>query len=259
MFDFLELPSRDIKPRSKGLTVLIDNGYSTEFYQDVIISHGQLIDYIKFGWCTSYITRDFDKKIQLAKDAGIDVFLGGTFFEKAYSQKKLDNLLKVIDSYAITTIEISNGTIPISNQEKASVIQQLAGDYQVFSEVGYKECQSSEQLTAAEWIEYIKEDLNAGAVKVITEARESGKSGLCDAEGNLKTDFIDDILMSGITSEQLIFEAPNKALQHYFIALIGSNVNLANIAFQDIIPLETLRLGLRSDTLLQFDNKGENS
>jgi len=255
MINFLNLPERPQKPRSYGLSILIDNGYATHFYEDIIKSHGHLIDYIKFGWATSYITKDIVRKINFAKDAGIEVFFGGTFFEKVIVQDKLNDYLKLLETYKISVLEVSNGTIPLSNKDKCAYIKRLANHFKVLSEVGYKDCEQSNQLTNQQWIDYIQEDLSAGAHKVITETRESGSAGICDNNGELKNDIIHDILNAAIDPKDLIFEAPSKKLQEYFIKLIGPNVNLANIAFLDIIPLETLRLGLRSDTLMTFESE----
>lgn len=253
MFNFLRLPERTDKPRQDGLTILIDNGYGTSFYEDIIQSHAHLIDYIKFGWGTAYITKDIVHKIKLAKEANIKVFFGGTFFEKVYVQNALQAYLNILMTYDIDTLEISNGTIPMSNKEKCQVIKQLAPEFTIFSEVGYKDVERSEALSTKEWIEYIYEDIDAGADKVLTETRESGRGGICKQNGEVKTDCIEKILAADIDADKLIFEAPNKSLQEYFIKLVGANVNLANIAFQDIISVETLRLGLRADTLMTFE------
>lgn len=249
MDSFLKLASRQDKPRTKGLTVLIDNGYPLAYFTDVLSSHGHLIDYIKFGWGTAYVTKDIVKKAEVARENNIEIFLGGTFFEKAYLQKKIDDFVKYAKALGCTLVEISNGTIEMSNHEKAMFIADFASEFEVFSEVGYKDQTRSQELHPAKWIEFINEDLNAGASKVITEARESGASGICRSNGELRYGLIEEIIHSGIDLNSLIFEAPNKDLQVYFIKHINHEVNLANIAFDDIIALETLRLGLRSDTL----------
>lgn len=249
---FLELPFRDIKPRNHGLTILIDNGIPTKQFIDVIDSHGEFIDLIKFGWCTSLITKDLDKKIEYLRANNLDFYFGGTLFEKALQQRKVDALYNYFKRWGCKYVEISNGTIDLSNKVKAEYISDFSQEFEVFSEVGYKDTQRSMNLTPETWIEYILEDLEAGAVKVITESRESGQSGICAADGSVRCDLIDAIFNSEINLENLIFEAPNKALQVYFIKQLGANVNLANIPFKDVIGLETLRLGLRSDTLNLF-------
>lgn len=245
---FLELPQRFEKPRAEGLTILIDNGYPTSYFEDVVNSHSNYIDYIKFGWGTGYITKDIEEKISFLKQNNIGFFFGGTFFEKALSQNKVDDFVKYLQSFGCDTMEISNGTLDISNTEKAMFISDLSSEFQVFSEVGYKDNQRSQEMFPAKWVEYIQEDFSAGASRVITEARESGASGICRSNGELRFGLIEEILNAGLDNDKLIFEAPNKSLQVYFVKHIGSNVSLANIPFSDVIALETLRLGLRSDT-----------
>lgn len=249
---FLDLVERENKPRKQGLTMLIDNGYPLKYFQDVVESHHHLIDYIKFGWGTAYITKDIQAKIETLKSHNIDYFLGGTFFEKALSQNKIDGFIKYVEALGCPVIEISNGTLDIDNHEKAMFIADLSSDFTIFSEVGYKDSNRSQEMYPARWIEYILEDIDAGATRVITEARESGSSGICRADGELRFGLIEEIIESSVDHKSLIFEAPKKDLQVYFIKHIGYDVNLANIAFDDVIALETLRLGLRSDTLCDY-------
>ncbi|MDQ6928641.1 MAG: phosphosulfolactate synthase, partial [Actinomycetota bacterium] len=150
-------------------------------------------------------------------------------------------------------VEISNGTIPLPNAEKAAYIRKSAREFPVVSEVGLKDAMASESLSATDWINSVGEDLDAGATIVIAEARESGKSGICHADGQLRTDVVEQILASGVELDRLLFEAPTKDLQVKFLTMLGPNVNLGNVAPADVIGLETLRLGLRADTLLQFE------
>ena len=250
---FLDLPFRTQKPRKNGLTILIDNGISTQHFFDVVDSCRELIDIVKFGWCTCLVTKDIEKKIQYLLSKRVEFYFGGTLFEKAFQQGKLDSLYEYFKQCGCIYVEISNGTVALSNREKAKYISDFSKDFNVFSEVGYKDPQKSQDLAPEEWIEYIHEDIEAGALKVITEARESGRSGICSADGSIRYGLIQEILKSGVNLEDLVFEAPNKALQVYFIKQLGANVNLANIAFDDVIGLETLRLGLRSDTLNLFE------
>lgn len=250
---FLQLPTREMKPRHQGMSILIDNGIATQHFLDVISSHREFIDLVKFGWCTSLITKDLDKKIEFLSNNGIDFYFGGTLFEKALQQRKLDALYGYFKQWRCRYVEISNGTINLSNRDKAKYISEFSKEFEVFSEVGYKDSQKSQDLAPEKWIEFILEDLEAGSTKVITESRESGRSGICSGDGSIKCDLIQKILNSGISSKKLIFEAPNKSLQIYFIKEFGANVNLANISFDDVIGLETLRLGLRSDTLDCFE------
>jgi phosphosulfolactate synthase len=251
----LKLPYRELKNRKTGLTVLIDNGLPTNFFIDVINSHSNYIDLVKFGWGTSIVTEDIDKKIDSLNNKKIDFFFGGTLFEKFLYQNKIDDFYNFSKNKGAKYVEISNGTLDISNSEKAKFIRDFSKDFTVFSEVGYKDTLKSQELHPKKWIEYIQEDLSSGARKVITEARESGKSGICRENGEVRFGLIEEILDSDIDIKNLIFEAPNKDLQIYFIDKIGYNVNLANISFNDVIALETLRLGLRSDTFYTFEGK----
>ncbi|GED02218.1 phosphosulfolactate synthase [Bacillus atrophaeus] len=244
----LDLPLRTIKPRKTGLTILIDNGYPLRFFKDSIEGAADYIDFVKFGWGTSLITKDLEEKISCLKENDVKYFFGGTLFEKYASQKKVDEFYRYCISYGCEYIEISNGTIPITNKEKAAYITDFSREFNVFSEVGSKDNVISNQQGPEEWIESILEDIEAGSEKVITEARESGTGGLCSSNGDIRFQITDDILSSGIDINKLIFEAPNKTLQTGFIQKAGPNVNMANISFQDVISLETLRLGLRSDT-----------
>lgn len=253
MKDFLALPTLDSKPRARGLTMLIDNGYATHYFEDVIASHGDWIDYLKFGWGTAYVTKDLQRKIDIAKEHNVTPFFGGTFFEKAYYQNKLSEYCATVKALGLDMLEVSNGTIPLKNEKKSQIIKSLVGDFKIISEVGFKDTEKSQELHPAKWIEYINQDLNAGAFKVITEARESGSSGICRGDGALRYGLINEILDSGIKPNDLVFEAPNKNLQTYFVTRIGHDVNLANISFQEIIALTTLRLGLRGDTFFRFE------
>lgn len=250
---FLQLPARENKPRKRGMSILIDNGVSTQRFLDVVNSHRELIDLVKFGWCTSLVTKDIGKKIDCLLSNGVDFFFGGTLFEKALQQKKLDSLYTYFKQWRCRYVEISNGTLNLSNRDKAKYISDFSQEFNVFSEVGYKDPEKSQKLDPQKWIEYILEDLEAGAMKVITEARESGRSGICSIDGSIKCELTQTILNSEINSKNLVFEAPNKSLQVHFIQQFGANVNLANISFCDVIGLETLRLGLRSDTFSLFE------
>lgn len=244
----LNLPERSSKPRVHGITALIDTGVPLQFFQDTILSSGQYIDYVKFGWGTSVVTKHLEQKIACLQENGIDFFFGGTLFEKFVSQHKMSDFERYLRKYNCKYIEISNGTLDMTNKEKALFIKDFSKDYIIFSEVGAKDNSKAQQQDASEWVEWILEDLEAGSERVITEARESGTSGICLDTGEMRLEIIDNIIETGIDLQKIIFEAPSKKLQTAFIHLAGPNVNLANISFTDPIPLETLRLGLRSDT-----------
>ncbi|MFO2550978.1 phosphosulfolactate synthase [Alicyclobacillus cycloheptanicus] len=248
----LVLPERPAKPRTHGITILIDNGVPLHHFQDVIDSFDGFIDLVKFGWGTSVITKHLDAKIRCLADNGVGWFFGGTLFEKYLHQGRLDGYRAFLHEHGCTYVEISNGTIDLLNADKARYIEAFAKEFTVISEVGYKDEEKSIRLSPARWIDFIREDFEAGASMVITEARESGTSGICRSNGEVRYGLIEEIAESGVHLDRLIFEAPNKELQTYFIRLFGSNVNLGNISFDDAMALETLRLGLRSDTLLQF-------
>jgi phosphosulfolactate synthase len=249
----LRLPARSAKPRMSGVTMMIDGGLPTAQFTDVLESHSDLVDIVKFGWGTALVTAQLQRKVDAAKANGVDFYFGGTLFEKFLVQGQVDDWRRFVDSYGATTIEISNGTIDLSNSEKAEYVARFSKDYRVLSEVGQKDSTKSAQMDAKEWLRDIREDLAAGAVKVITEARESGTSGLAAADGELRADILDPILDSDIDPSLLMFEAPNKTLQTYFINRVGSEANLGNIAPADLVPLETLRLGLRGDTLMKME------
>lgn len=242
----LNLPDRTAKPRTRGLTVLIDNGVPEGLFRDTIQSSAEHIDLVKFGWGTSIVSAGLENKISVLRENEVGFFFGGTLFEKFLSQNKVDDYYSYCRRFGCEVVEISNGTLPLSNKEKARYIAAFAKEFTVFSEVGSKD--SGVSATSSEWLEYIVEDLEAGAAKVITEARESGTSGICQANGEMRFDIVDVILSSGIPLEKILFEAPTKKMQTAFIKLAGPDVNLANIPFSDAIALETLRLGLRSDT-----------
>jgi phosphosulfolactate synthase len=249
----LALPERPAKPRTQGLTMVIDNGVPTRYFEDAIASTGDLIDLVKFGWGTSLVTRDLDRKIACLRDAGLDHYFGGTLFEKFLLQNRVDDYMRFCHDHDCRSVEISNGTIDLSNDDKARYIALFTSEFRVLSEVGYKDSGRSLELPPVRWIQYIRQDMAAGADLVITEARESGRSGICRADGEPRYGLIGEILESGLELDRLVFEAPNKDLQTYFVRRVGPNVNLGNIAIDDVIGLETLRLGLRADTLLNWD------
>jgi phosphosulfolactate synthase len=184
---------------------------------------------------------------------GIEFYFGGTLFEKFVLQGRFEDYRRFCTDHGCHHVEVSNGTIEMSNAEKAGYIRKLAGDFTVVSEVGFKDPGRSEMLPPSEWIACIKEDLDAGADLVTLEARESGSSGICRPDGQLRYGLVEDVLSAGISKDKLLFEAPNTALQAHLITRIGPDANLGNVAMQGVIGLETLRLGLRADTLTTFE------
>jgi len=246
------LPSRATKPRSTGLTMVIDGGIPLKLFADIMSSTPELIDFVKFGWGTSIVTGGLQQKIDVLREHGIGFYLGGTLFEKYVMQERFDDYKRFCVELGCEHVEVSNGTVAMSNAEKASYIRKLADDFTVVSEVGFKDPDRSEQLPPSKWVEYINEDLAAGATMVTLEARESGKSGICRPDGALRFGLIEDVLAAGVSQDQLLFEAPTTTLQTYFITRLGTDVNLGNVPASGVIGLETLRLGLRADTLTHF-------
>jgi len=249
----LNLPKRSVKPRNEGINLLIDNGYPTGYFKDVIESMSDKIDFVKFGWCTSSVSTNIEEKIAILKVNKINYLFGGTLFEKFLQQNKLEEFKSFLRKHDCQYMEVSNGTIDISNTEKCKYIKEFSKEFKVLSEVGLKDSQKSEEMSPKKWIEYMLEDLDAGSFKVITESREDGDSGVCRSSGELRIGLIEEIIESKLNLSDLIFEAPNKKLQVHFVKKLGTNCNLGNIAFADVISLETVRLGLRSDTFFSFE------
>ena len=243
------IPKRTTKPRDKGLTMMMDKGLSIRQVEDFIETAGELTDIVKFGFGTSIISPKFAEKIKLYQNANIDVYLGGTLFEAFVARKKFDDYQKMLDKYNINTVEVSDGSIEISHAKKCDYISKLNKNFKVLSEVGSKD--ANKLIPPYKWIELMQKELDAGSWKVIAEAREGGNVGIFRGSGEVRSDLIEEILTK-IDNDLIIWESPQKAQQVWFIKLMGSNVNLGNIAYNEVIPLECLRLGLRGDTF--FDH-----
>lgn len=249
MQDFFSLPSRSPKPRDEGITHVIDKGLGLSQVEDLLASCADHIDIVKLGWGTGYVTQNLEEKIRLYQQAEIPVCFGGTLLEVAILQGRLDAFRKMAQDLGLTHVEISNGVIDMTMKEKAKYIRDLADDFIVLSEVGSKD--SEKIIPPFRWVEMIQNDLDAGAWKVICEARESGTVGLYFGSGEARAGLIDEICAK-IDHADLIFETPLKAQQVYMVKKLGSEVNLGNIATTEVIPVETLRLGLRGDTMGDF-------
>jgi phosphosulfolactate synthase len=249
----LSLPEHAAKPRTKGLTMVMDGGVPLGQFTDLVELGAEYIDYVKFGWGTSVVTNCLREKIAVVRAHDIEFYFGGTLFEKFVLQNRFEDFRRYCEEYGATHLEVSNGTIELPNAEKAGYIRKLAPDFTVVSEVGFKDPGRSEMLPPSEWVASIKEDIDAGASIVTLEARESGSSGIVRPNGELRYGLIEDVLSAGIDVDRLLFEAPNTGLQTHMITRIGPNVNLGNVPAQGVIGLETLRLGLRSDTLTTFE------
>jgi phosphosulfolactate synthase len=238
-------------PSPRSTTMVIDTGLPTGAFTDLIESHGHLIDLIKFGWGTALVTKDIDRKTAVLREAGVGFYFGGTLFERFVWTGRLMEYLTMVERYGATHIEVSNGTIPLDQSGKADYVRRLAGIRPILSEVGYKDADRSALLTPADWVDALAEDLAAGASMVITEARESGRSGIAQADGTMRDDVLGAVL-AAIDPALIMFEAPTKELQVELIRTVGPTVNLGNIATTDVIGVETLRRGLRGDTLLDL-------
>ena len=243
---FLDLPERPARPRQTGLTHVMDKGMSIPQIEGLFATAGDYVDIVKLGWGTSYVTANLKEKLACYRDKGAAVVLGGTFWEVCVVQNKLDEWRRFVDELGLTHVEISDGTIEIPHEEKLEHITRLAGDYTVLSEVGSKDNQVV--VAPYKWVQMIETEIAAGAWKVITEARETGTAGIFRGDGEVRMGLIEEIA-NKVDVDHLLFEAPQKAQQVWFIKEFGANVNLGNIPPEEVISLETIRLGLRSDTL----------
>ena len=243
---FLDLPARPGKPRTEGLTHVIDKGLNLRDIEGMFDVGGAFVDIVKFGWGTSYVTNNLEKKIALYRSFSTPVVCGGTLFEAVYGQSKMDEFKRWLEHFRFSHVEISDGTLEIPREQKLELIADFARDFVVLSEVGSKD--SEVVFAPYQWVQWLKEDLDAGAWKVITEGREGGTAGIFRSSGDMRTGLIDEIVHE-IDISEIIFEAPTTHSQAWFVQKFGPDVNLGNIPPEEVIPLETLRLGLRSDTL----------
>jgi phosphosulfolactate synthase len=240
--------------RNGGLTHVIDKGLGPRGWEDVLATSGSHIDIVKLGWGTAYVTDNLRQKLDVLR--GKPVVLGGTFFEVVYARGRLEEYKRWLSDLGLTHVEISDGTIEIPRERKLGLIAEFSREFTVLSEVGSKD--ASVEYSAEEWTQWLREELDAGAWKVITEARESGTAGIFDAGGGMRTELIGEIA-DAVGIDDIVFEAPTKAAQAWFVKEFGPEVNLGNIPPDEVIPLETLRLGLRGDTLKEVLLRGERS
>ncbi len=244
--DFLDLPGRPAKPRSEGVTHVIDTGLTLSQAEGMLETAGDYIDIVKLGWGSAYVTGNLDEKVALYRHMGADVVLGGTFWEICHGQGRLEDWRRFVDRLGLETVEVSDGALDIPHPEKLEAITALSADFRVLSEVGSKD---NEVIIAPfRWVEMITAELEAGSWKVITEARESGTAGIYRGDGEVRMGLIEEIAVK-VPVGKLLFEAPQKAQQVWFIENFGPNVNLGNIPPADVVSLETLRVGLRADTM----------
>jgi phosphosulfolactate synthase len=247
--DFLELPARPAKPRASGLTHVIDTGLSTAQAEGLVASAGDYVDLVRLGWGTAYVTHDLRAKLDAYRAGGIPVMLGGTLTELAWLQGRVDRLREWLVELAVEHVEVSTGTVAIPDQEKLGLIEALAADFTVFAEVGEKD--PAALLAPYRWVSLIRSALDAGATWVTCEGRATGDAGLYRPDGEPRTGLVDEIIHE-VDRSRLIFEAPQKHQQVWFIGQLGAEVNLGNVLPEDALSLETLRLGLRADTLPLF-------
>lgn len=248
-FTLNNLPKRTFKPRQHGMTFVLDKGYSVRQCEDFCEVCSDAVDVVKLGWGTSVVTQNLEKKLAVFANAGIPVYFGGTLFEAYLVRDQLSDYIGLLNKHKIETLEVSNGTIWLSDKKKQAIIKDLSQDFTVYSEVGSKN--PDEILPPYKWVRVINEELEAGSTKVICEARESGTVGVFRPNGEIRSGLIEEIT-DQIPIQSLIFEAPQKVQQVWFVKKYGTNVNLGNIPPNEVISLETIRQGLRGDTLMDF-------
>ncbi len=251
--DLLHVPVRTQRPRESGLTMVIDSGLGLSAIRDYLENCGEFVDYVKLGWGTAAVSAKLKEKIALYAEYGVPVCLGGTFVELAHLHGKVSEYRDFIGELGLELVEISDGTVTMSTEDKLTYIREFAKHFKVLSEYGSKDAEVV--VAPRKWVAGMKREYEAGAWKCIAEGRESGTAGLYRATSELRTGLVDE-LVEAIPQEHLLWEAPQKPQQAWFVKAFGPNVNLGNIALSDVIPVETLRLGLRGDTMMTFH--GEN-
>jgi phosphosulfolactate synthase len=243
------IPERPAKPRNKGITMVMDKGLSIREAEDFMSVGSEYTDFVKLGFGTSIITPGFEKKLDIYRKSGAIPYFGGTLFEAFIIRDMFNEFVEFLDRYEIELVEVSDGSYDIEHNRKLEYIKRLAERGTVISEVGSKK--KDVVYSPDEWVDMMKAELEAGSVKVIAEARESGTTGIYNEDGSINNNIIGAIA-ERVKLDNVIWEAPLKSQQAWFIKHFGANVNLGNIAPAEIIPLESLRLGLRGDTFFQF-------
>lgn len=251
-YTLTQIPDRTVKPRQSGLTMVMDKGLSLREVEDFLSTSAHYTDIVKLGWATSFVTPKLTEKLAIYRSANIPVYFGGTLFEAFIVRKQFDEYRKLLDRYGMEYAEVSDGSIDMVQDDKCEYIRQLATQVTVLSEVGSKD--EAKIIPPYKWIQLMKSELQAGAWKVIGEAREGGTVGLFRSSGEVRQGLVEEILTQ-VPSESVLWEAPQKEQQVWFVKLLGANVNVGNIAPHEVIPLETIRLGLRGDTFTHFLDK----
>ncbi len=251
-FKLTQIPDRVLKPRQSGITMVMDKGMSIEEAKSFLSVAHPHVDIVKLGFGTSFVTPNLREKIEVYRSYDIPVYFGGTLFEAFLIRNQFDDYIAVCKDYGISYMEVSDGSITIPHAEKCGYIEKLTKHGLVLSEVGSKDAEHI--IPPYKWIELMRAELSAGATYVIAEAREAGNVGIYRGSGEVREGLVQEILTQ-IPAEKILWEAPQKAQQLYFIELVGCNVNLGNIAPNEVIPMETMRIGLRGDTFHLFLNK----
>ena len=241
-FSLSQMPERVKKPRNHGITMVMDKGLSIEETRNFLSIAEPYVDVVKLGFGTSYVTPNLDKKLEVYRDANIPIYFGGTLFEAFLIRGQLEEYIRICKEYGVGYMEVSDGSVDIDHKEKCKLIERLTQYGTVLSEVGSKD--AAHIIPPYKWIELMQAELNAGARYVIAEAREAGNVGIYRGTGEVREGLVQEILTK-IPSEKILWEAPQKSQQLYFIELIGANVNLGNIAPNEMIALEAMRIGLR--------------
>ncbi|HLK28966.1 MAG TPA: phosphosulfolactate synthase [Puia sp.] len=254
-FKLSQIPDRISQPRKSGITMVMDKGLSVEETKNFLSISYPHVDIVKLGFGTSFVTPVLKEKLEVYKSYNIPVYFGGTLFEAFLIRNMFDEYINVCKEYGITYMEVSDGSINIPHAEKCGYIEKMTKHGTVLSEVGSKDAEHI--IPPYKWIELMRAELNAGASYVIAEAREAGNVGIYRGSGEVREGLVQEILTQ-IPAEKILWEAPQKSQQLYFIELIGCNVNLGNIAPTEVIPLEAMRIGLRGDTFHLFLDKKEN-
>ncbi|HZZ75769.1 MAG TPA: phosphosulfolactate synthase [Puia sp.] len=253
-FKLSQIPERVKKPRAHGITMVMDKGLSVEETRNFLSIAGPYVDVVKLGFGTSYVTPDLKTKLEVYRNADIPIYFGGTLFEACLVRNQLEEYITVCKEYGVTYMEVSDGSINIEHKEKCKLIERLTRHAVVLSEVGSKD--AAHIIPPYKWIELMRAELNAGATYVIAEAREAGNVGIYRGTGEVREGLVQEILTQ-IPAEKILWEAPQKSQQLYFIELVGANVNLGNISPNEMIALEAMRIGLRGDTFDLFLDKKE--
>ena len=253
-FTLSQIPERVKKPREHGITMVMDKGLSIEETKNFLSIAGPYVDVVKLGFGTSYVTPDLKTKLEVYRNANIPIYFGGTLFEACLIRNQLEEYITACKDYGVTYMEVSDGSVNIEHKEKCKLIERLTKHAVVLSEVGSKD--AAHIIPPYKWIELMRAELNAGATYVIAEAREAGNVGIYRGTGEVREGLVQEILTQ-IPAEKILWEAPQKSQQLYFIELVGANVNLGNIAPNEMIALEAMRIGLRGDTFDLFLDKKE--